>query len=321
MRVAVVVPSYRRPEFLRRCLEALSSQTEPAEEIVVVRRADDAGTAVLLKEWPQVNAVEVDLPGVLAAMHVGVGATGAEIIAFTDDDAAPGAYWLATLRRHLDDPAVGAVGGRDVVSRPSQLGSLTECVGHLNRWGQVTGNHHLGIGPARDVAILKGVNMAFRRAALSLPTGLRGTGAQVDFELACCVAAAADGWRLVYDPSAQVDHNVGPRFDSDRRGRRDPTAVSDAAYNRLAILLSLKPTIGLRRAVFGLLIGERATPGLLRAVVAAARRESEVLRLLPPSWSGQLAALGAVARGNRVRMVPLMGQEIVGARPFPSTRS
>jgi len=312
--IAVVVPSYRRPELLRLCLEALSLQTEAAKEIVVVCRAGDGATAAELAEWPRIRAVVVEDAGVVAAMSAGVAATAAEIVAFTDDDAAPRPDWLATLHRHFCDPAVGAVGGRDVVDRPTQAGPLTQRVGKIERSGRVTGNHHLGCGAARDVAVLKGVNMAFRRPVLSFPSGLRGSGAQVDFEVACCLAAADRGWRLVYDPEAVVDHTVGPRFDADRRQRPERTAVSDAAYNRLAMLLSLRPWLGVRRAIFGLLIGERATPGLARAVAALARGEGDVLHRLLPSLSGQLVAIVDVLRGRRVRMMG-PGAHAPGATP------
>jgi GT2 family glycosyltransferase len=302
-RLAVIVPSYRRPQLLVRCLDALSRQTAVPEEILVVRRVDDVATASLLERWPEIRSIEVNGPGVVTAMHVGASATPAEFVVFTDDDAAPRPDWLETLRGHFTDPSVGAVGGRDIVDHPTQVGSLTARVGRVSRSGRISGNHHLGQGPPRDVDVLKGVNMAFRRTALTFPFGLRGTGAQVDFELACCLAASAAGWRLVYDPAALVDHAVGPRFGADQRGRPGATAVGDAAYNRLAIILSLRPTLGVQRAIFGTLIGERQTPGLLRFAIAILRGESDVTQRLLPSLSGQLAALTDVAAGRRIRML------------------
>ena len=297
-----MVPSYRRPELLSRCLEALAAQTQAPAEIIVVLRADDTATAALLDHWPEARAVEVARSGVVTAMRAGASVTRAAYVAFTDDDAAPRPDWLATLWNHFGDPSVGAVGGRDIVDRPTQDGPLTDRVGRVGRWGRISGNHHLGHGPAQPVDVLKGVNMAFRAAALTLPSGLRGSGAQVDFELACCLTASAEGWRLVYDPAAIVDHTVGPRFDADRRHHPEDTAISDAAYNRLFIFLSLRPALGLRRAVFGILVGERSTPGLLRACVAILHGHHEVVSRLFPSLAGQLGALTHVALGHRVRM-------------------
>src|SRR5439155_4056745 len=112
----------------------------------------------------------------------------------------------------------------------------------------------------RDVMVLKGANMAFRREAVALPQGLRGRGAQVHFELAMSLWAIAQGWRLVYDPAAVVDHFIGPRFGADRRGRPERNAVRDATYNYVAALLSQRPELLWRRAAYGLLVGDRAAP-------------------------------------------------------------
>jgi hypothetical protein len=48
MDISVIIPSYRRCEDLDRCLRALARQQRPADEVVVVARADDAPTLALL---------------------------------------------------------------------------------------------------------------------------------------------------------------------------------------------------------------------------------------------------------------------------------
>jgi hypothetical protein len=43
------------------------------------------------------------------------------------------------------------------------------------------GNHHLGVGEPREVDVLKGVNMSYRRTAIAdihFDERMRGTGAQ-----------------------------------------------------------------------------------------------------------------------------------------------
>jgi glycosyltransferase involved in cell wall biosynthesis len=300
--IAVVVPSYRRPELLRRCLGALAAQAVQPDDIVVVLRPDDAETAEIVAGWPRVRGVHVQETGVVAALRTGIAATTADVIAFTDDDAAPRPDWIAALRNHLDDATIGAIGGRDLVDYPGEDGPLTELVGVMKGWGRVVGHHHLGCGPPRDVDVLKGVNMAFRRSALAMPMSLRGAGAQVDWELACCLWATNRGWRLVYDPCVVVDHAVGPRVDAGPRHKLDARAISDAAYNRLAILLTLRPRVGAQRCGFGIAVGDRTAPGLLRAAVALARRENGVAASLLPSLRGQFAALIDAIFRRRVQM-------------------
>jgi glycosyltransferase involved in cell wall biosynthesis/GT2 family glycosyltransferase len=301
--VSVVIPSYRRPDDLTRCLAGLARQSlAPVETIVVRRTGDRATEAVIRGRLPAVVDVVVDEPGVLAAMGAGVAAAQADIVAFIDDDAVARADWLRRLTRHFDHDSVGGVGGRDVICRAGRPESTTLDVGRITAWGKLVGNHHRGGGAPREVMVLKAAGMAFRRAALALPRGLRGQGAQAHFEVGLSLSARRRGWRLIYDPTAVVDHYVAPRFDADRRERPDPVAVQNAAYNLVTCLLTEAPDLFWRRAAYGLLIGDRGMPGLLRAAVALIRDEPDVMRDLRPSLAGQAAALQrAAARRQRSR--------------------
>ena len=48
MRMTVVVPTYRRPADLDRCLRALGALSRPADEVIVVSRAEDTPTQEVL---------------------------------------------------------------------------------------------------------------------------------------------------------------------------------------------------------------------------------------------------------------------------------
>jgi glycosyltransferase involved in cell wall biosynthesis/GT2 family glycosyltransferase len=307
--VSVIIPTYRRPDYLCQCLEALRAQSVPPDDVLIVRRADDAETETVLRniDGDHLAEIVVNEVGVVAALAAGVRAASSDIVAFVDDDAVPHRDWLGRIMSHFDDREVGAVGGRDIVQdgHHAKL-PLTTDVGRIGRWGKMRGNHHLGAGPARDVMILKGANMAFRREAIAFPESLRGKGAQVHFEVAMCLWALAQRWRLVYDPAAIVDHFVGPRFDADRRGLPERQAVRDAAYNYVAALLSQRPELFWRRAAYGLLVGDRGAPGLLRATAALLRRDRNVVRRLRPSVTGQAEALWLIARGRSISMVPVV---------------
>jgi glycosyltransferase involved in cell wall biosynthesis/GT2 family glycosyltransferase len=301
--VSVVVPTYRRPDELRRCLAGLATQSLAPAEIIVVRREGDEATRAALKESAHAAVVDavVSEPGVLAAMQAGAAVASRDLIAFIDDDAVPRREWLERLTRHFEDPKVGGVGGRDVIAdQPVPRGAALE-VGRITRWGKLVGNHHLGTGSPRDVMVLKAVGVAFRRIALALPYGLRGAGAQVHFEVGMSLAARRLGWRLVYDPSALVDHEVAQRFDADLRERPRPVAVRDAAYNLVKCLLMEVPELFWRRAIYGLAVGDRDTPGVARAGIALLRGERRVLRRFVPSLAGQAAAL------REARMIGLRG--------------
>jgi glycosyltransferase involved in cell wall biosynthesis len=298
--VSVVVPTYRRPAELQRCLAGLAAQTLPPAEIIVVRRTDDDATRRALDEGRPAGVVDVAVsePGVLAAMDAGAAASGRDFVAFVDDDAVPRREWLERLARHFDDPAVGGVGGRDVIAGQDAPARGSLEVGTITRWGKLVGNHHLGTGAPREVMVLKAVGIAFRRGALALPRELHGQGAQVHFEVGMSLSARRRGWRLVYDPGALLDHEVAPRFDADARSRPRPVAVRDAAHNLVHCLLTEMPELFWRRALYGLAVGDRDVPGVARALVAAIRGEGAVVRRFAPSIEGQVGALRR-ARRNR----------------------
>ncbi len=273
---SVVVPSYRRPHHLRRCLAALLDQELLPAQIIVVARTDDQDTHAVVADVQRdteiLSLATVSRPGVLAAMDVGVGHARSAVVAFTDDDARPRRDWLARLTSALqEDPRIAGVGGRD---NYPDFSAVTEerTVGHLAWFGRITGNHHLGTGPRRTVTVLKGVNCAYRREILEqigFDHRLRGGGAQVHWELALGLAIARRGWRLLYDPAIIVDHDEAPRLDGQRVGapRPEESAVADAAYNEaLVITEHLSGARRLAYLVWSGVVGHRASPGLVQAV-------------------------------------------------------
>jgi glycosyltransferase involved in cell wall biosynthesis len=301
MRVSVVVPTYRRPERLRACLRGLRAQHRAADEIVVVRRRDDElSRAVLAEHTGELREVVVDEPGVVRAMMAGFVASAGEVIALTDDDAVPRPDWVARIAAGFADPALGVLGGRDVLAHCPEPGPGAGAdVGRLSPWGRLVGNHHTGRGGPRDVDVLKGVNLAVRREAAALPAGLRGPGAQPHWEVALCQWARGRGWRVVYDADLLVDHYPAERPAGDHRGGAAPADVQAEAYNLVAGLLSQRPDLTWRRAAFGLAVGDAAVPGLARAAYALLRRDHRTVRRLVPSLAGQLAALHDL-RGGRL---------------------
>ncbi len=318
-RVSIVVPSYRRPERLARCLDALASQTRPVDEILVVCRRDDEPTRRAVDETSGVQRIDVEAAGVLAAMRAGARAAGGDLIGFVDDDAEARAGWLEGVVAHFADPAVGGVCGRDVVStEPGWVPAAT--VGRITAVGKLIGNHHLGSGSARDVDVLKAANMVFRRPALALAEGLRGEGAQVHFEVATSLWATNAGWRLVYDPELVVDHLPAARFDDDARGAQSARAAHNAAFNLVTCVGSLRPGLRRRRLAYGLLAGDRETPGLLRAARAITAHDMRVVTALAPSMRGQIAAHRALSGGRSgfsMYGYPSPGQEILVRHASP----
>jgi len=268
--VSVLVPSWRRPDALARCLRALAAQTRAPIEVVVAARADDADTKRVVDALgpsfrvPLHRAVTA-APGVIAAMNAALSECRGEIVALTDDDAEPRTDWLERLEACFADPRVAGAGGRDW--QPLERGNR-ETVGRVQWFGRVVGNHHLGAGPPRDVDVLKGVNCAFRAQllrALGFDGRLAGSGAQMFWELALCLPLRRAGWRLVYDPAIAVEHHIAPRHDDDQRHRGVFTAPpqADAVHNETLVLLEhLQGVARLSYVAWALFVGTRLEPGL-----------------------------------------------------------
>jgi glycosyltransferase involved in cell wall biosynthesis len=289
VRISVVVPTLRRVVDLRRCLAALAAQTRPADQIVVVVHESDAATREALEGWAAENlpvvSAGVRAPGLPAALNAGLAAADGDVLCFTDDDAEPWPDWVARIEAHYGDPAVGAVGGRDLLVNAGP-GRDQRCsvVGRVFWYGRYVGNHHLALRPAQPVEVdtLKGVNMSYRAAALD---GFR-------FDERLCVLAGScteldaafhlkrGRWRLLYDPAVGVNHHLSARAWGVARSH--PDVCYDFAHNYTYVLL--KHVSWPRRVaalVYFALVGQRRAWGLLTVV-------ADPLLTGTLSWRGQL---------------------------------
>lgn len=274
MQITVIVPTYLRPQDLSRCLNALKQQKRPADELWVIIRDSDRKTWQFLKSYDcenlPLNTATVSEVGVIAAMNIGLDAATGDIVVFTDDDASPHDDWLEKIEAYyLADENVGGVGGRDWVYHGTTLeDGSRRVVGKLQWFGRLIGNHHIGVGEGREVDVLKGVNMSFRRKAIDnlyFDRRMRGTGAQVHFEVVFSLTLKQKGWKLIYDPKIAVDHYPAQRFDEDQRNSFNVQASINAIHNEtLAILGYLPPFRKFIFLLWALLIGTRDSRGLLQ---------------------------------------------------------
>jgi glycosyltransferase involved in cell wall biosynthesis len=280
MLITVLIPTYRRSQDLARCLAALQKQTRSADEVLVVVRDTDAETWKFLDSFNpgslSLRKVVVTVPGVVLAMNAGLDVAQGDILAITDDDAAPHHDWLERIEAHfVTDEQVGGVGGRDWLYLGTELQDATShpgasnVVGRLRWFGNLIGNHHIGEGESREVDVLKGVNCSYRRILLKkirFDERLRGSGAQVHWELSLGLQCKEAGWKLIYDPAIAVDHYLGKRFDEDQRVFKfNATALVNAIHNQTLILLE---HLNFRQRVIYLLwsflVGTREAFGLIQ---------------------------------------------------------
>ncbi len=271
--ISVVLPTYRRPDLLEGCLRSLMTQTFPATEIVVGCRSNDEASIQLISRLSQQSggvlraAVVGPHDNLVRSMNAALESTSGYFVALTDDDAEMPDDWLERLVLFFDDPLVGGVGGKDIqATNPGEA----EKVGKVQWFGRIVGNHHLAVGPVRDVEVLKGVNCCFlgdELRAIGFDQRLLGTGNVANWELGVCFRFLRQGFRLVFDPSVAIVHHTGPRHDGDTncRGGFNGPAHADSIFNETLLLLEhLRWPQKIAFTLWWSLIGTRAAPGLLQ---------------------------------------------------------
>jgi glycosyltransferase involved in cell wall biosynthesis len=298
--LSVLIPTHRRSTDLHRCLEALKRQRRRADQVVVIVRRDDVDTVELLQSYPAdplpLEVCESPTPGVVAALNTGLREGRGDVLAMIDDDTAPWPDWLERIEAHFTGtPRLGGLGGRDVIRADGvAVETETPLVGRVRWYGRWVGQAHRGIGPPREVELLKGCNMSYRRAAiagLSFDDRLRGNGAQWFNDSAFSLAVKRAGWQVVYDPSVRVDHYLGPRYGGDERQASTPSEVYDVVFNEtLSLLEYLNPLNRAAFLAFGMGIGTRRAPGLLQWVRSTVMRQSHGAAFQMAAWRARIDA-------------------------------
>jgi glycosyltransferase involved in cell wall biosynthesis len=146
--VSVIIPTYKRPQLLARCLHALACQRFDSTqyEIIVVSDGPDEQTeeAVLAYHAP-VSLRFLSLPhkgGPAAARNLGWRMAYGELIAFTDDDCLPDPDWLVNLWMAYKTSGQQdiALTGRIIVPLPVNPTDYERNIAHLETAEFVTAN-------------------------------------------------------------------------------------------------------------------------------------------------------------------------------------
>lgn len=146
---SVVIPTYRRPCLLERCLGALAQQSMSADryEIIVADDAADGTTARCVATWRERGLPVRHLPvagprhGPAAARNAGGREARGWLVAFTDDDTVPDAEWLRRAHAVFEmRPDLDAAHGRVVVPLPNDPTDYERDAAGLEDAGFVTAN-------------------------------------------------------------------------------------------------------------------------------------------------------------------------------------
>jgi glucosyl-dolichyl phosphate glucuronosyltransferase len=216
-RASVVICAYadERWDQLADAVRSAGAQTlAPYERIVVV----DHNPALLARvraHLTDVVAIENrGHRGLSGARNEGVSAARGDVIAFLDDDAVAEPDWLERLLEPYEHPDVMGVGGTIQPLWPDDRPAIL-----APEFDWVVGCTYRGM-PTKRAAVRNviGANMSFRRTVLAdvgaFETGLGRVG---NHPLGCeetelCIRArqARPSARIVFEPSARVQHHVSP---------------------------------------------------------------------------------------------------------------
>ena len=304
----LVIPTLRRPDSLRRSLAGVRVQTRQFDQVLVsVRPEDKDSRDVIAKaDGLAVREILVHRPGAVAARNAAMDVATGDICVFLDDDAVPPPEWHELLVQHFEaDSRIGAVGGRDRIYHDGRLvvGHRPH-VGTVRPYGRFIGLYHLGTGEARDVDVLKGVNMSVRLGQfpwLRFDENLRGNGAEHNEDWALSLAVKDAGYRVIFDPAIWVDHYEAERIDVDQRFNPEGRAVYDRAFNQTYAGVRYLPLLkAMVHACYALAVGSRSEPGLLACLYRLPRDEFRPsVSALNCAWRGRLAAIRCAWRLRR----------------------
>jgi glycosyltransferase involved in cell wall biosynthesis len=215
----VVLPTFRRPEGIRRVLESLARQSDPGTpwDVVVIDNDDAPGAQTVFDEVAPKIPTEVRLVrerkrGASNARNRGIAEAGGDVIAFVDDDVVPDDDWLARIVEPIRSGRCSGTGGRVIldptVPRPGWF-EERRLAGYLAAYD--LGSEEVPVPPDHYVLT---ANAAFTTASLREIGGLdpvlgpRSGVPLVNDDVDLCRRLMAAGHHLRYVPSAVVVHEL-----------------------------------------------------------------------------------------------------------------
>ncbi len=218
--ISLIIPTYKRPELVTRCLESVQNQELRGFEVLLV---DNAADDRLRQQVEQSNASarvkaryvpEPEL-GLHNARHAGARAATGDVLVFTDDDAVFAPGWLAAYAHSFEEHAAMAAAGGPILplweaSPPAWLTRMIAVDPSM-----FPGLSLLDLG--RDFTLTSdgffyGVNMAVRRQVLFEAGGFNpeifGTRWLGDGETGLNRKLLRRGMLVGYVPGAIVYHSV-----------------------------------------------------------------------------------------------------------------
>jgi GT2 family glycosyltransferase len=300
MRASVIIPTYKRPEYLEKCLKSLLAQSVLPEEIIVVRHSDDADTAaviaVIRQNHPRGDLIKEMLVAkldIVCSENQGLNVAKGDIVCFIDDDAVACENWIELIILHYQaDLHVGGVGGPVIpYVDTGPLIEYTDEFAKITWWGRRITNATKIPCRCSEVDMLRGANMSFRRSLVDgcdehlLPYWRR-------FEDDICFSVKSKGYKIIADPELKVFHYEAPM---QSKKNRDDTPLRIIGLHHNSVYVKLKHFKGIRKIcslAYDFLWGDDTAPGALAFCIQAVKHLNiNMLRLLTYAMIGKLKGI------------------------------
>lgn len=287
----VAIPTYRRPEYLRRAAISVVSQNVSPEYLLLVAREDDLPTRKVIAELishnrsrTQIVEATVTEPGFLPPIIAATQMASTDVLAFLDDDADAPEDWLGRHLRLYSEEQVGATGGRYInyFDGVLQKYPIAKKVASLSWSGDLIGNMHCDCAFSNpiDVDSLIGGNMSFRLEYLRkcLPDERLRSNVAFYWELDVAQKIKKLGLRVRFDPLCTVNHHSAPReIDGLRTVNYD--GVYWHNYNFSLLMREHLSRHGFLVYILKtLLIGNRISPGIAYIIYSLIRNRPLLLK-------------------------------------------
>ncbi len=241
--VSVIIVTRNRPRLIQQCLDHLLRQDYEPLETIVVDASSDQQTEEIVTQYPAVRYIY--LPNgknkMTQSRNLAIATAKGEIIAFIDDDSMVREGWLAHLVSSYNAEDIGGVGGRVIDEIEVQYQLAAPIVGRVFPDGRVIDNFALELNEVIEVDRLRGCNMSFRKQVFQrvgmfdnrYDATAHSTFEDVDF----CTRVKKNGYRLLFNSQAVVDHLAAPREDGLPRSVAHPCVMFSIYRNRTYFVL------------------------------------------------------------------------------------
>lgn len=272
-RVSVVVVSRHRPRELALCLTALTRQTHPDVEVVLVADPASAG----IRPDLALKRVTFDQPNISQARNLGLAQAAGQVVAFIDDDALAAPGWVARLSAPFADPrviaATGFTRGPDGLAWQVRAERMTPS----GRAMPLPLDQPALLGPEQGCPISTvGTNCAFRRDSLIEVGGFDPAFAfhLDESDVNMRLAARFPAGLTAVVPAAEVIHGLAPG--TTRAAKGVPHDLS--AIGRSTVLFAARHggdaawiLQAQRQRLLRLMVSGRIEPAAVRRVFATLR--------------------------------------------------